>query len=88
MLASASFGTLAWVVIWRRSAQLSMARPWSCSDGRYKMSGHLGSACSYVIGLCCFELGKFDPHLLQPLRLPDDNPLTKSLSVSAGRTSA
>jgi hypothetical protein len=52
------------------------------------MSGHLGSACSYVIGLCCFELGKFDPHLQQPLRLPDDNPLTKSLSVSAGRTSA
>ncbi|HEX2092145.1 MAG TPA: hypothetical protein VHG28_07065, partial [Longimicrobiaceae bacterium] len=44
---------------------LSAAEGWAAltPDGRYKISGNLGGAFWYTIGLCRFEPGELDPFL-------------------------
>jgi WD40 repeat protein len=41
-------------------------------DGRYRVEGDIGDALWQRVGLHRFELGKVDPYLPHPARLPDD----------------
>ena len=41
-------------------------------DGRYRVEGDIGDVLWQRVGLHRFELGKIDPYLPHPARLPDD----------------